>query len=146
VLFFIQQALDKEIFPRIIAIETSKQAWEILKQEYLGDQKVITVKLQTLRRNFETLGMKNNESVQVYLSRVSGLVNHMRSYGEIVTDQTVVSKVLRSLTPKFDHVIAAIEESKDLSTYSFDELMSSLLAHKDRVCRFMRKWMRRLFK
>ena len=101
-LFFIQQALDKEIFPRIIAIETSKQAWEILKQEYLGDQKVITVKLQTLRRNFETLGMKNNESVQVYLSRVSGLVNHMRSYGEIVTDQTVVSKVLRSLTPKFD--------------------------------------------
>ncbi|KAL6324297.1 hypothetical protein AAG906_007415 [Vitis piasezkii] len=37
----------------------------------------------------------------------------MRSYGEDILDQTVVAKVLRSLTPKFDHVVAAIEESKD---------------------------------
>ncbi|KAL6315597.1 hypothetical protein AAG906_002769 [Vitis piasezkii] len=34
----------------------------------------------------------------------------MRSYGEDILDQTVVAKVLRSLTPKFDHVVAAIED------------------------------------
>ena len=51
----IQQALDDEIFPRIAATTTSHKAWETLKKEYMGDKKVITVKLQTLRRNFETL-------------------------------------------------------------------------------------------
>ncbi|XP_009770138.1 uncharacterized protein [Nicotiana sylvestris] len=132
-LFLIQQALDNDILPRISAAETSHEAWEFLQQEYMGDKKVIAVKLQTLHRDFETLSMKNNESVQDYMSRVSYIVNLMKSYGEIVSDEIVVAKVLRSLTNKFEHVVAAIEESKDLSDYSFDELMSSLLAHEDRL-------------
>lgn len=46
-LFFIQQALGDSVFPLITAGTTSKQEWDILKQEYLGYTKVITVKLQT---------------------------------------------------------------------------------------------------
>ncbi|GMI86767.1 hypothetical protein HRI_002346000 [Hibiscus trionum] len=79
--------------------------------------------------------MSNKESVQEFLSRVSGIVNPMRSYGEILSNEIVVSKVLRSLTLKFDHVVAAIEETKDLSTYTFDELMSSLISHEARINR-----------
>jgi hypothetical protein len=44
-------------------------------------------------------------------------------------------KVLRSLTTKFDHVVAANEESKNLSTYSFNELMGPLQAHEVRLLR-----------
>ncbi|GMI75664.1 hypothetical protein like AT3G21000 [Hibiscus trionum] len=124
-LMLIQSALEDDIFSRISVTDTSKQAWEILKQEYLGDKKVITVKLQTLRRDFETLIRSNKKSVQEFLSRVFGIVNPMRSYGDILSNEIVVSKVLRSLTSKFDHVVAKIEETKDLSTYTFDELMSS---------------------
>ena len=57
----------------------------------------------------------------------------MRSYGEIISNTIVVSKVLKSLTRNYNHVVAAIEESKDLSTYSFDELMCSFLAHEVRI-------------
>lgn len=77
--------------------------------------------------------MKNSESVQDFLSNAIAIVNQMQSYGEQITDQTVVAKVLRSLTSKFDHVVAAIEGSKDLSTFSFDELMGSLQAHDSRI-------------
>lgn len=46
----------------------------------------------------------------------------MKSYGEEISYATIVAKTFRSLTLKFDHVVAAIEESKDLSNFSFDEL------------------------
>ena len=38
----------------------------------------------------------------------------MRAYSDRIADQTIVGKVLRSLSPKFDHVITAIEESRSM--------------------------------
>ncbi|XP_021602892.1 uncharacterized protein LOC110608005 [Manihot esculenta] len=134
-LFFIQQAVHESIFSRIMGASTSQEAWKILQKEFQGDKKVIMVKLQSLRREFETSMMKHEESVQDYLFRVSTVVSKMKGLGEQCLDSTVVAKVLRSLTPKFDHVVAAIEESKDLSTFTFDELMGSLLAHEERLNR-----------
>nr|GFB69089.1 DUF4219 domain-containing protein/UBN2 domain-containing protein [Tanacetum cinerariifolium] len=54
-------------------------------------------------------------------------------YTSSITDELVVAKILRSLPPKLDHVVAAIEESKDITTLSFDELMGSLQAHEARI-------------
>ena len=134
-LFIIQQAVHETIFSRIAAATTSKQAWSILQKEFQGDSKVITVKLQSLRRDFETLLMTNGESIADFLSRTMAIVSQMRTYGEKISDETIVAKVLRSLTPKFDHVVAAIEEAKDLSILSVDELLGSLQAHEARINR-----------
>lgn len=91
------------------------------------------IKLQSSSREFETLSMQSNESIQDFLSRTKAVVNHMKSYGENINDGIVVAKNLRSLTPRFDHVVAAIEESKDLSVFTADQLMGSLQAHEDRL-------------
>ncbi|GJX68526.1 hypothetical protein Tco_0304253 [Tanacetum coccineum] len=74
--------------------------------------------------------MKSLESAQDYLSRVSTLVNKMKSYGDQINEEVIVCKVLRSLSSKFNDVVASIEEAHDLSSYSFDELMNLLLAHE----------------
>ncbi|KAL9448075.1 hypothetical protein AB3S75_015529 [Citrus x aurantiifolia] len=95
-LFMIQQALDDEVFPTISAATTSHEAWEFLKKEYLGDEMVISVKLQTLRRDFETFVMQEKESVQEFLTRVSGIVNHMKSYGENVSTETIMNKLIKT--------------------------------------------------
>ncbi|XP_004496842.1 uncharacterized protein [Cicer arietinum] len=57
----------------------------------------------------------------------------MKSCGEAVSEQNFVSKVLRSLTPRFDNIVVAIEEAKDLKTMTKDELQSSLEAHEQRM-------------
>lgn len=134
-LLYIQSAMDDTVSPRISAASTSKQAWEILKKEYFGDKKVIAVKLQTLHSSFENMAMQDKETVQSFLSRVSDIVSQMRIYGDTITNETIVSKVLRCLHKMKDykHVVTAILESKDLSTYTFDELMSSLMAHEERM-------------
>lgn len=62
------------------------------------------------------LQIEKSKFVQTFLLRASGIVSQMKSYDDIVTDESVVSKLLRILTLKFDHVVATIEESKDLKT------------------------------
>nr|GFA04544.1 UBN2 domain-containing protein [Tanacetum cinerariifolium] len=98
-LFFIQQAVDEMIFSRIAAANSAKEAWDTLKMKYQGSANVITVKLQFLRRDFESAVMKGNETVQEYLARISSIVSQMRAYGDKVADEIVVAKILRSLSP-----------------------------------------------
>ena len=60
------------------------------------------MKLQSLRLDFETLLMMNDESIADSLSRAMAIVSQMRTYGEKISDETIVAKVLRNLTSKFD--------------------------------------------
>lgn len=71
----------------------------------MGDQRAIKVRLQTLRSNFAELTMGEKESVQNYLSRVTEIVSQMRSYGENINNETIVSKVLRSLNENWNNVV-----------------------------------------
>jgi len=54
----------------------------------------------------------------------------------MIEDGMVVQRVLINLLQKVDHIVAAIKESKDLSTLLITELMGSLQAHEERLHRF----------
>lgn len=58
--------------------------------------------------------MGDDESIQSYLLRVVTIVNQVKGLGHKLTKSEVVYKVLRSLAPKFDYVVVALEESKDI--------------------------------
>ncbi|VFQ83594.1 unnamed protein product [Cuscuta campestris] len=91
-LAIIQQAVHDNVFSRIATATNSKQAWSTLQKEFKGDSKVIVVRLQSLRRDFETMIMKNGESVADFLSRAMTIVSQMRSCGEKITDQIIFEK------------------------------------------------------
>jgi hypothetical protein len=77
--------------------------------------------------------MTESENVDQFMTRVMGIVNQIRLTGETITDQRIVEKILRSLPKKFEMVVTAILESKDLSCFSTDELIGSLVTHETRL-------------
>lgn len=130
---FLFQAIDREILETILDKSSSKAIWDSMKQKYQGSTKVRRAQLQALRREFELLTMKEGEKIDSFLGRTLTVVNKMKSNGETMSQSTVVSKVLRSLTPKFNYVVCSIEESNDLNTLSIDEVHGSLLVHEQRM-------------
>ena len=106
-----------------------------MKKKYEGSARVKHAQLQALRRDFETLQMKDGESVTNYYAKTMEISNKMRFYGEKMEDVTIVEKILRSLTPKFDYVVYSIEESKNIDAFFLDELQSSLLVHEQKMKR-----------
>ncbi|RDX93140.1 hypothetical protein CR513_24641, partial [Mucuna pruriens] len=64
------------------------------------------------------------------------VINSMRACDEAMTDSKIVEKVLRTLTPSFDHIVVANEESKDLEKMIVEELQNSLKAHEQRSRHF----------
>ncbi|XP_076930461.1 uncharacterized protein LOC143595297 [Bidens hawaiensis] len=101
--------------------------------EFQGDDQVKAVKLQGLRKDFENLSMKDGELVGDYFSRVMAIVSQKRSYGENITDQIIVEKVLRSLSPRFDVLVPSIEVSMDLSKLTPVKLMGALQSQETRL-------------
>ena len=53
---------------KIASVTYSKMAWDILETCYQGVSKVKTVKSQNLRRDFKNLKMKDNESVDTFMT------------------------------------------------------------------------------
>ena len=132
-LYTIIQGVDESTFEKISNAKTAKDAWEILQKSFQGVEKVKKVRLQVLRGEFENLKMKSSENIGEFVTRLKTVTNEMKRNGESLDDVRVMEKLLRSLTRKFDYVVTSIEESKDLSTISIDELVGSLQAHEQRM-------------
>jgi hypothetical protein len=77
--------------------------------------------------------MKDSDSIEQFTYHVTDLVNQIRKNGDELVDEKVVEKVLRIFPRKFDAIVVVIEESKDLTTYSMDELVGSLKNYEDRL-------------
>jgi len=95
-------SLSPSEFVKVMQLKSAKEIWDKIILSYEGDSQVKRAKLQTLRIQYETLKMHNDESISCYLLRIDEVFNCMKNLGEEKKEVTLVEKVLRSLSPKFE--------------------------------------------
>ena len=66
-LSIIHRGLDDDMFEKVANETRAKDAWEILRNSVVGAEKV-KKRLQTLRAEFESIVMKENESIGEYFT------------------------------------------------------------------------------
>ncbi|GAU50483.1 hypothetical protein TSUD_409690 [Trifolium subterraneum] len=129
-IYLIHQSVDEVNFDKISACTTAKQAWDTLERCHTGGMKVKKVKLQALRKQYEHTEMEDDEKIEDFFNKVKVITNSMTLNGETISDEQFCEKILRSLPSRFDFIVCTIEETKDLSTMTPAELLSTLQARE----------------
>ena len=97
-----------------------------METTYEGTKKVNDIKLQMLTTRFEELKMSEDESFDLFYSKLNEVVIGKFNLGEKTEDSKIVRKILRSLPESFRVKVTSIEESKDLDDIKVQELIGSL--------------------
>jgi hypothetical protein len=77
--------------------------------------------------------MNEKEDIATYFLRVYEVVNSIKGLGEELDESLVVQKVLRSILLKYDAKVSAIEETRDLTKMTMDELHGYPIAYEMRI-------------
>ncbi|XP_073151972.1 uncharacterized protein [Henckelia pumila] len=123
-------ALDSNMFSLVTNCVCAKQAWEKLQMHCEGSDSVHQTKRRILTTQFENLRMEESETIDNYERRLRKIKNEAIDLGDAISNERLVSKVLRSLPEIFQIKICAIDESKDTSILGLDKLMSSLQTYE----------------
>ncbi|KAA3487217.1 Retrovirus-related Pol polyprotein from transposon TNT 1-94 [Gossypium australe] len=93
-----------------MTLQTTKEIWDFLKQEYEGDERVRGMKALNFFREFEFLG----------------IVNNVRLLGTNLSYSRIIQKLLIIIFERFETTISSLENMKDLSTITLAELLNVL--------------------
>ncbi|XP_073133673.1 uncharacterized protein [Henckelia pumila] len=74
--------------------------------------------------------MEESETIMEYNGRLKSLANEASILGDPISNERLVSKVLRLLPKRFHTKVCAIDESKDTSIMGLDELISFLRTYE----------------
>ncbi|GMI95025.1 hypothetical protein HRI_003171800 [Hibiscus trionum] len=79
-----------------------------------------------LLREFEIKKMKESELVKEYAEELVKIVDRVRMLGKKFSDKKIVEKILVTLPEKFEPTISSLKNTKDLSSTTLEELLTSM--------------------
>ncbi|KAK1434246.1 hypothetical protein QVD17_11166 [Tagetes erecta] len=131
---YLYQALPESIVMQIAHLESAKEIWDALKDNYVGIEQVREARVEALVHEFEGLKMRENESIEDYSAKISTLSSKASNLGKIFDNKMLVRKLLGSVPRKrFIAVVATIEQFGDLKTMTFSEAVGRLKAFEERT-------------
>ena len=115
--------------------KSRKEVWESLKARFIGAERVCDARLQTLKAEFETLEMKEEETIDQFAGKLTAMSVKYGNLGGTLEDSALVKKMFDTVPERFLHVVAGIEQFFVLKTVAFDDAVGRLKAFEERTRR-----------
>ncbi|GKA20698.1 zf-CCHC domain-containing protein [Tanacetum coccineum] len=126
----IYNALPRKEYERIFMCNTAKEIWKTLLITHQGNSQVKDNKIDLLVQQYEQFVISEDESIDSAFARFNIIITSLKALDEGYSSKNYVRKFLRALHPKWRAKVMAIEESKDLTSLSLDELIGNLKVHE----------------
>ncbi|GJV23623.1 zf-CCHC domain-containing protein [Tanacetum coccineum] len=126
----IYNTFPRKEYERIFMCNTAKEIWKILLITHQGNSQVKDNKIDLLVQQYEQFVISEDESIDSVFARFNIIITSLKSLDEGYSSKNSVRKFLRALQPKRRAKVTAIEESKDLTSLSLDELTGNFKVHE----------------
>ncbi|XP_073019407.1 uncharacterized protein [Primulina eburnea] len=119
-------SVDMNMFSLVTNCTPAISAWDTLQRHCEGSESVRRTRLRMLTSKFEMMRMEESKNILDYDRRLREIANDVFSIVDSISNERLVSKVLRSLPERFNIKIYTIDEAKDTSQMALEDLISSL--------------------
>ncbi|GKE26033.1 hypothetical protein Tco_1441417 [Tanacetum coccineum] len=126
----IYNALPRKEYEIIFMCKTAKEIWDILLITHQGNSQVKDNKIDLLVQQYEQFTISEEELIDNGFARFNTIITSVKSLDEGFSRKNYVRKFLRALHPKWRPKVTAIEELKDLTSLSLDELIGNLKVYE----------------
>ncbi|GKC37820.1 hypothetical protein Tco_1050204, partial [Tanacetum coccineum] len=126
----IYNVLPRKEYERIFMCNTAKEIWKTLLITHQGNSQVKDNKIDLLVQEYEQFVISEDESIDSAFARFNTIITSLKALNEGYSSKNYVRKFFRALHPKLRVKVMAIEESKDLTSLSLDELIGNLKVHE----------------
>ena len=128
------QSIPETLILQVGELETAKKVWEAIKVRHMGADRVREARLQTLSSEFERLRMKETDTIDEFVGKLAELSSKSAALGEIIEENKLVKKFLKSLPrKKYIHIVASLEQVLDLKITTFEDIVGRMKAFEERV-------------
>ncbi|KZV57365.1 Phytoalexin-deficient 4-2 protein [Dorcoceras hygrometricum] len=118
------------MFIKIKTYVTAKEIWEKLVQICEGSDETKENKLTVAQQKYESIKMKDGETMTEFYERFSAIIIELNSLGKEYSNRELVLKVMRALPREWDVKTMAMRESKDLNKMELHDLFANLKAYE----------------
>ncbi|GKC85715.1 zf-CCHC domain-containing protein [Tanacetum coccineum] len=121
--------LPRKVYERIFMCNTAKEIWKTLLITHQGNNQVKDNKIGLLEQQYEQFIISEDESIDSAFVIYNTIISSLKALDEGYSRKNYVRKFLRALHPKWIAKATKIEESKDFTSLSLDELIENLKVH-----------------
>nr|GEW63086.1 hypothetical protein [Tanacetum cinerariifolium] len=113
--------------------DAKKNNIEAIKTHNLRADRVKAARHQTLSMKFENLKMSDNDNIDAYAVKLSGIASKSTTLEEVMSEHKLAKKSLISLPRRFVHIVAALKKVLDYKTIGFEDVVGRLKPYEERV-------------
>lgn len=127
------QALPEDLLMQVVKKTMAKEVWDCLKTRFVGADRIKNTRLQTLKSDFDAMRMNDDESLDQYADRLTGMSIRYANLGGTLNDAEMVKKLFDTVPEQFLSVITAIKQFYDLDKMLFEEAVGRLKTYEERT-------------
>nr|GEU50049.1 copia protein [Tanacetum cinerariifolium] len=111
----------------------AKSLWEAIKNRFGGNKESKKMQKTILKKNYENFAASSQEGMEKIYGRFQKLISQLEIYGEVIFQEDVNLKLLRSLPLAWNNIALIMRNKSDLDTLSMDDLYNNLKVYESEI-------------